>query len=90
MKYRIFLTNQAKRDLINFPLSIQRRIVDKLEYFEKQPKPFQYAKKLKNSHLGSYRFRIGDYRAIFDVEKDGTIHVLMVLRIKHRKDIYVL
>lgn len=88
MKYRIFLTNQAKRDLTDFSLSIQRRIVDKLEYFEKQPQSLQYAKKLKNSRLGSYRFRIGDYRAIFDVAKDGTIQVLMILRIKHRKDIY--
>lgn len=88
MKYRIFLTNQAKRDLTDFPLSLQKRIVNKLESFEQQPQPLKYAKKLKNIRLGSYRFRIGDYRAIFDVAKDGTIHVLMILRIKHRKDIY--
>jgi mRNA interferase RelE/StbE len=34
--------------------------------------------------LGTYRFRIGDYRVIFDIEgKD-----IVVLRVGHRRDIY--
>jgi mRNA interferase RelE/StbE len=34
--------------------------------------------------LGSYRFRIGDYRVIFDVEGAN----LIVLRVGHRREIY--
>jgi len=34
--------------------------------------------------LGTYRFRIGDYRVIFDIEgKD-----IVALRVGHRRDIY--
>lgn len=34
--------------------------------------------------LGSYRFRIGDYRVIFDIENDKII----ILRVGHRAKIY--
>ena len=34
--------------------------------------------------LGEYRFRIGDYRVIFDTVKESII----ILSIGHRKDIY--
>jgi mRNA interferase RelE/StbE len=34
--------------------------------------------------LGGYRFRIGDYRVIFDIEGDE----IVVLRVGHRKEIY--
>jgi len=46
--------------------------------------PFKYANKLTDPRLGSYRFRIGDYRVIFDL--DG--NKIIVLRVGHRKDIY--
>ncbi|MDZ4853875.1 MAG: type II toxin-antitoxin system RelE/ParE family toxin [Nitrospirota bacterium] len=36
------------------------------------------------SELGSYRFRIGDYRVVFDIEGDE----IVVLRVGHRRDIY--
>jgi len=39
---------------------------------------------LTDDRLGSYRFRIGDYRVIFDIEGDE----IVVLRVGHRKDIY--
>ncbi|MEK6777642.1 MAG: type II toxin-antitoxin system RelE/ParE family toxin [bacterium] len=43
-----------------------------------------YAKRLTDSRLGSYRFRIGDYRVIFDIEGDQ----IVVLRVGHRSRIY--
>ncbi len=46
--------------------------------------PLSYAVKLKDSRLGTYRFRIGDYRVIFDIEDDE----IVILRVGHRRDIY--
>jgi len=46
--------------------------------------PLGHAKALTNSSLGSYRFRIGDYRVIFDLEGDD----IVVLRVGHRRQIY--
>ena len=44
----------------------------------------KYASKLTDPSLGTYRFRIGDYRVIFDIEGEE----IVVLRVGHRKDIY--
>jgi mRNA-degrading endonuclease RelE of RelBE toxin-antitoxin system len=44
------------------------------------------SKRMQRSHpkLGSYRFRIGDYRVIFDLEKED----MVILRIGNRLEIY--
>uniref|UniRef100_A0A7C3MKC3 Type II toxin-antitoxin system RelE/ParE family toxin n=1 Tax=Dictyoglomus thermophilum TaxID=14 RepID=A0A7C3MKC3_DICTH len=44
----------------------------------------KYARKLINPKIGSYRFRIGNYRVIFDIDGENII----ILRIGHRKEIY--
>ena len=46
--------------------------------------PFKYANKITDARLGSYRFRIGEYRVIFDLEGNK----IVVLRVRHRRDIY--
>jgi mRNA interferase RelE/StbE len=42
------------------------------------------AESLTDSSLGSYRFRVGDYRIIFDIEGQD----IVVLRIGHRRELY--
>lgn len=46
--------------------------------------PLRYAEKLSDPILGTYRFRIGDYRVIFDLEGNE----IVVLRVGHRREIY--
>jgi mRNA interferase RelE/StbE len=46
--------------------------------------PLGYAKKMVDPSLGTYRFRIGDYRVIFDIEGEE----IVILRVGHRKEIY--
>lgn len=86
--YKVFYTKKAKEDLQNLEFVTAKRIVRKIYIFSVQKNPLQFAKKLKNTALGMYRFRIGDYRAVFDIDKRGNIKILVILRIKHRKDIY--
>jgi mRNA interferase RelE/StbE len=82
VKYEIIFTERAIKDLKKLSADIKNRIAAKLtEYSEK---PFQYAKKLISPKIGSYRFRVGDYRIIFDIDDNK----IVVLRIGHRKDIY--
>ena len=88
MKYRLQLTKIAKKELTCLEKSIQKQIAQKLRFYIAQNNPLQYAKKLKNNYIGAYRFRIGRYRGIFDVEDNGKISILLILRIKHRKEIY--
>ncbi|MHA1649225.1 MAG: type II toxin-antitoxin system RelE family toxin [Candidatus Helarchaeota archaeon] len=80
--YEILLTHRALKDLKNIEKGIYNRIFIKLNEYREDP--LKYARKLVNPKIGTYRFRIGDYRVIFDIDKENII----ILRIGHRKDIY--
>lgn len=47
-----------------------------------------YANKLKDLSLGEYKFRVGNYRVLFDLNKSEDSLVLNILAIKHRKEAY--
>jgi mRNA interferase RelE/StbE len=44
----------------------------------------RFAEKISDPILGEYRFRIGDYRVIFDIEENE----IVVLKVGHRREIY--
>lgn len=88
MRWSLYVTQSAQDDLARLDKSIASRIVDKLEFFASADNPLALSKKLKDSAFGSYRFRIGDYRAIFDIDTKGKVFILMILRIKHRREVY--
>ena len=82
MTHKIVFTNKAVKDLKSIPNSEQRRIGTKLKEFGSDP--IHHARKLKNSEIGEYRFRVGNYRIIFDLDGD----TIVILRVGHRSDIY--
>lgn len=88
MPWEIIFSERAASELKTLPHHIAMRILDKVRFFANQRNPLQFAKKLTNFCTGTYRFRIGDYRVIFDVDRKGHISVLNILLIKHRKDVY--
>lgn len=80
--YKTILTKSALKDFKKIEEDIQKTIKNKLTLY--QSDPFAYATKLTNSEIGNYRFRIGKYRVIFDIDDDRII----ILKIGHRKEIY--
>jgi len=64
----------------------QERIIKKLDFYISQENPLIFARKLIDSKLGEYRFRIWDYIVIFDVDENWKIIIIAV--IGHRKEIY--
>lgn len=88
MNYRIVITKRAHKDILGLPIEDARRITKKLRFFVSAPDPLRHAKPLTNTEVAEYRFRIGDYRVLFDVDKHGNIILLTVLTVQHRKDIY--
>ena len=80
--YKILITKRAIKDLERIDIKTKSRIGDKIKLLINDP--IGNSKKLSASIIGTYRFRVGDYRIIFDIEDDKVI----VLRIGHRKDIY--
>lgn len=77
-------TKQALRDLKRLPRDVQKRIVVKLDFYTASPDPIAFANRLINSDIGEYRYRIGDYRVVFDVYDEK----MVVLTIGHRREIY--
>ena len=72
----------AWRQWKKLPETVQTRLRSKLEYYARDP--LRYAVKLTDPAIGEYRFRIGEYRVIFDL-KSEELHILAV---GHRKGIY--
>ena len=79
--YKIDWKEHALHNLKNLEDSIAKRIVKKVEALITNPFSGDI-KKLKG--IPGYRLRIGDYRVIFDVEKD----MIFIIKIGHRKHIY--
>lgn len=82
--YEILLTRRALKDLNNLPKSIQTRIAKKLKEYSTDP--LKYARLLVDPKIGMYRYKIGDYRVIFDINNKNK--QIIILRIGHRKSIY--
>lgn len=66
------------------PPQIRKRILKKFKYCSFQENLLRFAEKLKDQRFGEYRFRIGDYKTLFDIEN----HKIIILKVGHRKEIY--
>ena len=82
MKYRLVYTKRALGDIEKLDIVVKKQISSKILLLAKNP--LKNAKKLIDFRLGQYRWRIGNYRMIFDIEESN----IVVLRIRHRKEIY--
>lgn len=77
-------SERALKDIKKLEPAVQKRLVKKLDFLVGQKNPLRYAESIINSALGQYRFRVGDYRIIFDFRDEK----LVILRLGHRKSIY--
>ncbi|MBL7159491.1 type II toxin-antitoxin system RelE/ParE family toxin [Candidatus Microgenomates bacterium] len=82
--YKYFFSEKALSQLQKLPKNIQKRIIKKLDFYCQQERILFFADKIISTKLGEYRFRVGDYRIVFDLEGDKII----ILLVGHRKEIY--
>jgi mRNA interferase RelE/StbE len=87
-KVSVWYTEHARKDLRKLDKQQAKRIVEKVQVYAHAHNPLEYAKALSGVFAGLYRYRVGEYRVLFERDGDGTVHILTVLRIKHRKDVY--
>jgi len=80
--YRLVYTNRAANDIEKLDIVARRRLKKALEKLASSP--LDYSTKLIDPKIGEYRFRIGDYRVIFDLIGEEII----ILRVGHRREIY--
>ncbi len=87
MKYRVVFSNEAKKQIKKLDRHIAALIIGWIEKnLEGTTNPRQYGKALVANRDGQWRYRIGEYRAICEIQ-DETITIL-ILEVGHRKNIY--
>ncbi len=87
--YKLVYSENSIIDLKKIDKSIAQRIIKKLVFFAQQKDISKFSKQLNGFGNNKSRFRIGDYRAIFTVDKSGNIQILMILNIRHRREVYL-
>lgn len=81
---RIEFTKKAERELWRLDAVIRKRLQKKLAWYLSHEDPLVFADTLTDFELGEYRYRIGEYRVIFQVDKD----LIHITAIGHRKEIH--
>ena len=82
MAFNITYKKSVHRDLKKIAKSEVKKVMDQLE--KELSKNADKYPMLKGEFAGLRKYRVGDYRVVFVIiEKD-----VIVLRIRHRKDIY--
>ena len=73
----VYYTQNARKQLKRLEHNDRRRIVEKVFSYASRNEPLKFAKHLTDQ--ATFRFRVGDYRVIFEV-LHGTLWVLSVGR----------
>jgi mRNA interferase RelE/StbE len=81
--YELIYSPTALKQLEKLEHNIKERIIIALERLRIRPESCDIKKLIG---ISGYRFRVGDYRIIFDMEKDKL--KILVFQIGHRKNIY--
>ena len=88
MKIKVVYTKKSVKDLQKLERVQAQKIVKKIKFYTEQEDLFSFAKRLNDPFSDLYRFRIGEYRAIFELDKNNKLTLLTILKVGHRKDIY--
>ena len=87
MAWRVEFLESAGRSLAKLGREEQRRIIKFVrERLEGEEDPRRIGKPMQGNHAGRWRYRVGDYRLVCNIE-DGKLLVL-VLAVGHRSGVY--
>ncbi len=81
--YELIYSSDALKKLEKLDVSTRERVVVTLERLRIRPESCDIKKLIG---MSGYRLRVGDYRVIFDMEKN--ILQILVIKMGHRKNIY--
>ncbi len=84
MAYKLLFDDKVTKDLKNIDKPWQKKILEAIK--TKLLKDPYIGKKLVGDLSSYYRYRVNDYRVIYEILEHEII--LVVIKIKHRKDVY--
>ncbi|MEH2141385.1 type II toxin-antitoxin system RelE family toxin [Nostoc sp.] len=84
--YSVVLSTEAEEIYATANQALAKKIAKCFEQLEQNPRFHPNIKPLKGDLAGYYRYRIGDYRVIYQV--DDETNQVMVNTIAHRREVY--
>lgn len=85
--YKVLLSDTAKKQLKKLDKFTASVITGWMrKNLEGCTNPRQHGKALTANHSGEWRYRVGDYRIIAEIQDDKII--ILVLTIGHRREVY--
>lgn len=87
MTYHVELTEQARKALKKMDQQTAKMLTAWIrKNLEGCTDPRQHGKGLTANRSGQWRYRVGDYRIIADIQDDKI--VILILTIGHRREVY--
>ena len=84
MLYKVQLAPAAERQIKKLERAVQKRIIERLESLEQNPRPHGILK-LEGSD-NTFRVKVGDYRIVYEIQDENVL--VLVLRVGDRKEIF--
>ncbi len=87
MAWRVEVSKTAQKQITKLTREAQTAIVSYLrERVQPSENPRQFGKPLHGEKKGLWRYRVGDYRMICDIQDET--NTVLVLALGHRKEVY--
>jgi mRNA interferase RelE/StbE len=84
--YSVVLSAEAEEIYTFANQALAKKIARCFEQLEQNPRFHPNIKPLKGNFAGYYRYRIGEYRVIYQI--DDETNEVIVTTIAHRRDVY--
>lgn len=85
--YTVVFTEKALKALKKFDKSVSRMLIAWIrKNLDGCDDPRRSGKPLTGNHSGKWRYRVGDYRIMAEIEDEKV--VIIILTVGHRKSIY--
>jgi mRNA interferase RelE/StbE len=84
--YEVVLSTEAQKIYASADQALAKKIARCFEQLEQSPRYHPNIKPLKGDLAGYYRYRIGDYRVIYQVDDEA--NQVLVSTIVHRTEAY--
>lgn len=79
--YRVRASRRARKQLEKLPSDVQRRVVAALRAIAQDP---SQGIKLLGPLAGSRRYRVGNYRIVYQVDDEKRVVIVENIRLRHR------
>lgn len=86
MAWRIEIDKDVQREMKKLDKQVAKRITAELREVSQLDDPRSMGKGLTGNLAGLWRYRVGDYRIICDIE-DGVL-LILVVNVAHRREVY--